>query len=577
MPARLPTTLIVLACLLAGGGSVRAEGPLFAPPAAAPPLAPHAAPPDGVRVAWARGVSSPGQPVVGRYGLFAPPPLTHVDLPVSFQPGPDPTPGQDEQQSTAKTAKPAPLPEVQHAPIVASPGVCEAECRTGDFSADAFFAPYDACSELQTYNGKKEVDTQRPLVELGIPFYQGGPHPAASELLGPTNLVQQKFYVYGDYRVGMTQADLGATEETTLAHRLNLELDYWITSTERVHAFVGPFQEDARFMRVVDGKYFEELDFFQADTDTLFFEGDLGAMIGGYRGEYASFDMPVTMGLVPLLFQNGVWALDAIVGGAVTIPARNSATLDWSNFDVTFFGGVDRISSGAFGFDDDAAALIGATTFIDVRSGYLELGYAFVDDQEGAGRSYHNMGVSYTRRYANLVSNSVRLIANVGQDTGSDRQTADGVLLLVENSFLTANPYNVIPYVNFFAGFDRPQPLARAGAFGGVLFNTGILFQADQLTSYPTLEPSGNNTYGAAAGIDFLSPAFNQQLILEVAVLGTMGERIDRVAPGDQVGLGMRWQKQLTTAHLLRADAMVGVLEDSEEIAGARIEYRWKF
>lgn len=524
-----------------------------------------------VKVAWTRGVSAPGQPVVGRFGFFSPPPLPDVALPETSYGAPDP------KENAATTWDKRTLPEVAHHPVHASPGVYETPCDTGDFSADAFFAPYDACRELETYNGKREVDTQRPLIEWGIPYYSNGPLEPASELLGPTNLLQQKFYVYGDYRVGMTQAELGDTEETTLAHRINLELDYWITSTERVHAFVGPFQEDARFMRVVDGKYFEELDFFQADTDTLFFEGDLGAMLGGYRGEYAPFDMPVTAGLVPLLFQNGVWALDAIVGGAVTIPARNSATLDWSNFDVTFFTGFDRISTGALNFQDDAAALVGATTFIDVRGGYVEVGYGFVDDQKGGGRSYHNLGVSYTRRYANLLSNSVRLIMNMGQDTGAEQQTADGVLVLVENSFLTQNPYNVIPYINFFAGFDRPQPLARAGAFGGVLFNTGILFQADALTSYPTLDPFANNTYGASVGVDFLAPMFNQQLILEAAVLRAMEDQASRAVRGDQVGVAMRWQKQLTTAHLIRADAMVGLLDNSEDIAGARVEYRWKF
>lgn len=566
-----PLPLLLVCCLLAATGMVRADEALFGPPVAAA-ASPSAPPREPVRVAATCGVSAPGQPMVGRFGFFPPPPLPDVHLPITSQDCPQP-PADDKK----KNDKPAPLPEVVHPPIKASPGVCEAPCDTGDFSADAFFAPYDPCGELNIYNGKTFVDVQRPLIEWGIPYYDNGPLEPASELLGPTNLLQQKFYVYGDYRVGMTQAELVGSEETSLAHRLNLELDYWITSTERVHAFVGPFQEDARFMRVVDGEYFEELDFFQADTDTLFFEGDLGAMIGGYRGEYSPFDLPVTAGLVPLLFQNGVWALDAIVGGAVTIPARNSPTLDWSNFDVTFFTGFDRISTGAFDFQDDAAALIGATTFIDVRGGYLELGYGFVDDQKGGGRSYHNLAVSYTRRYANLVSNSVRVILNAGQDTGADRQTADGVLLLVENSFLTKNPYNVIPYINFFAGFDRPQPLARAGAFGGVLFNTGILFQADQLTSYPTLDPFANNTYGASVGVDFLAPRFNQQLILEAAVLRAMEEQANRSVRGDQVGVAMRWQKQLTTSHLIRADAMVGLLDNSEDIAGARVEYRWKF
>ena len=245
---------------------------------------------------------------------------------------------------------------------------------------------------------------------------------------------------------------------------------------------------------------------------------------------------------------------------------------------MTFFAGIDQISSGAFNFDDDAAALVGATTFIESRGGYFEIGYGHVSDQEGGGRSYHNLGISYTRRYLGAVSNSVRVIVNTGQDpSGGARQTADGVLLLVENSLISANPYNVVPYLNFFAGFDRPQPLARAGAFGGTLFNTGILFQGDQLTSYPTLDATGNNTVGAALGVDLLSPAFNQQVIVEVAALHVLGSAASRVAAGDQVGAAVRWQKQLDTSHLIRADAMIGLLDNSNDIAGARVEYRWKF
>jgi hypothetical protein len=135
----------------------------------------------------------------------------------------------------------------------------------------------------------------------------------------------------------------------------------------------------------------------------------------------------------------------------------------------------------------------------------------------------------------------------------------------------------VIPYVNFFAGFDRPQPAARAAAFGGVLFNTGILFQTDALTGYPTLDATGNDTFGAAMGVDLLSPDFDQQLIVEVAALGVRGDAATRSAAGDQFGIGARYQLPLTNAHLLRFDAMHGWLDNSRDISGARAEFRWKF
>jgi hypothetical protein len=441
--------------------------------------------------------------------------------------------------------------------------------------------PYNACAEQGIYGGKYLNPVQRPLVEWGMPFYDTGPVPPPSTRCGETNPSLPRFYLYGDYRAAVAYNDQNGGDKGVLAHRINLEWDLWLTSTERFHMSTGPFQEGNDFMRVEfddgDAEFFNELDFFDEETDALFFEGDLGYMLGGWRGRYAAIDVPVAVGLIPLLFQNGVWMEDAIVGVAATIPARNSPWLDWSNYDVTFFAGFDQVTSPAFDDNNTAANVVGTTTFIEARGGYFEIGYAFLDDTASAGRSYHNVGISYTRRYLNLVSNSMRVIVNAGQDGPEDSRTADGVLLLAENSFLTRWPYNVIPYLNLFAGFDDPQSVARAGAAGGVLRNTGILFESDNLTGYPTLDATGNETYGAAVGIDLLAPDFSHQLILEAAVLQAFGDPAFRNAPGDQYGVGARYQVPISHATLLRFDVMHGWFDNADDATGARAEFRWKF
>ena len=451
-----------------------------------------------------------------------------------------------------------------------------------DFSQNPFCdQPYNTCDEIGIYGDKHMNCTQRPLIELGMPLYLGGPVPPPNCNCGPTNPSLPRFYLYGDYRAAAAYNDQGLQDKGVLANRLNLEWDLWLTSTERFHMSTGPMQRDNDFQRIEfnngHSKFFNEMDFFDADTDTLFFEGDLGYMIGGWTGHYAAFDMPVTAGLIPLVFQNGVWMNDAIVGAAATIPARNSAWLDWSNFDVTFFAGFDQVTSPAFDEDQSAAHVVGVTTFIDAYGGYVELGYAFLDDTAAGGRSYNNVGLSFTRRYLNLVSNSSRIIVNSGQNGPVDDRTAQGVLLISENSFLTRWPYNVIPYINHWIGFDSPQSVARSGAAGGVLFNEGILFETDNLTGYPTLDATANNTYGMAIGIDLLSPEFNHQLIFETAMLGVRGNEATRNAPGGQFGVGMRYQVNLTNATLLRFDVMHGRLDDAPDVTGARAEYRWKF
>lgn len=521
--------------------------------------------PPPMRVAWDGCAESSFKPGVGRYGLF-PPPALPADGPTNdcWSPYCD-----------------APLPEDHafHAPPCTDPRAEFMGYNEGDFSPDPHYkcAPPCPAAEESIYGGKYLNPVQLPWVEWGIPFYGNGPMPPPQDCLGPTNLVQQKFYVYGDWRFGVANNKLPDDTANVLATRLNLELDYAITATERFHAFLSPFQEGNEFLQFRDGDFLERLDFFDPGTDAIFFEGDFGQILGGLEGTYAPFDLPFAVGLIPMLLQNGVWMQDTMWGFAVSTTANNSPQLDISNYDVTFFAGFDEISTDAFPGEAAAGALMGITTFIEARGGYFELGYAYVEDTHGIGRSYNNIGASYTRRYLNLVSNSVRIIGNAGQDGPSEDRTANGVLLLMENSFLTPKPYNVIPYVNFFAGFGDPQPVARAAVFGGVLFNTGILFQSDALTGYPTLDATGNNTYGAAMGLDLLGPDFDHQLIVETAVLQVMGDPADRDAPGNQYGVGMRYQIPISNATLIRADAMYGFLEDSNDISGARVEFRWKF
>jgi hypothetical protein len=502
--------------------------------------------------------------------LFCPPPCAGCD------------PCESGGWGRAPGEPPAANPETPgHQPCI-DPRAQLTTYSNGDFSPDAFFdQPYNSCDELGVYGNKYLNPTQRPLIEWGFPLYDTGPVPAPSLNCGPTNPSLPRFYLYGDYRAAAAYNDQNGNAQGVLANRLNLEWDLWLTSTERFHMFTGPLQDGNDFQRVTidngDYEYFDEFDFFDADTDTAFFEGDFGYMLGGWTGKYAQFDLPVTAGLIPLVFQNGVWMEDAIVGVATTIPARNSPTLDWSNYDITFFAGFDRVTSPAFEDSQAAANVFGVTTMIEAKGGYIEVGYAFLDDTANQGRSYNNVGVSYTRRYLNLLSNSMRVIGNTGQNGPTDDRTANGVLLISENSFLTPWPYNVIPYINTWTGFDNPQSVARAGAAGGVLRNTGILFESDNLTNYPTLDATGANTYGAAFGLDLLSREFTHQLILEAAVLQVFGDADLRNAPGDQYGIGARYQVPISNATLLRFDAMHGFFDDAPNVTGARAEFRWKF
>jgi hypothetical protein len=438
---------------------------------------------------------------------------------------------------------------------------------------------YQPCLDANTYFGKYLVPTQRPWVEWWRPFYTGGMYAPAIPVFSDVNPLTPHFLVYGDYRAAVGVHRNQGQPVRSVANRLNLDFDLRLTGTERIHAFMGPLDHNNRFTRLDfsdsrDIEFEEELD---AQLDTVFFEGDLGAMTGGVIGRDAPFDLPITLGRVPLLYQNGIWMEDAIDGVAIAFPWRHQPDFNWSNYEVSLFAGFNQVTSAAFANNQQAAEVFGSAWFIEAYGGYIEADYAYLNDRDGLGRSYHNTAFAYTRRYWQRLSNSIRLLGNAGQAGPRVDRTADGLLLLSENSLVSSSPSTVVPYWNSFIGYGRPQSVARAAASGGILRNTGINFESDALTDYPTLDATASNAYGGAVGINLLSADFRRQFVVEFATLDTYGDDALSTAPGAQYAFGTRWQKALSNWTLVRLDGMVGWLDNAPDIFGTRAEFRWKF
>jgi hypothetical protein len=299
--------------------------------------------------------------------------------------------------------------------------------------------------------------------------------------------------------------------------------------------------------------------------------------MGSFRGEDARRDLPFTFGLIPLVYQNGIWMEDAIAGLAFAFPWKHSLPLNWSNFDATFFAGFNQVTSLALDNANDNGRIFGTAWFIDAYRGYIEADYAYIQDVVDVERSHHNLGLAYTRRYFDRVSNSVRIITNMGQSGPEFDRTADGTLLLSENSLITSQPGTVVPYANFFYGTGTPQSAARGANSGGILRNTGINFETDLLTFYPTLNPTGSNSYGMATGVNLMTADFRRQLVLEFAALDRFGVDTRFAPPGAQYAVGARFQQALTNWTLIRMDIMSGFLDQAPDIYGSRFEFRWKF
>jgi hypothetical protein len=457
----------------------------------------------------------------------------------------------------------------------------------GSFIPDPVYPePYDAQAQLDIY-GKKHPNlnpTREPAIEAGIRMYDRGAYtPRPTWLFGAKDPMSVGFMAYGDLRAAAASYDSGTNgkKQSTIATRLNLDMDLQLTATERIHAFTRPLDKNGvSFTRydisgAVEDKFTHNFDF---DIDTLFFEGDFGQITGGLRGQPTKFDLPIAFGRLPFVTQNGVWMEDAFDGAAVSITAKNIPRLDVSNTDLTFFAAYRQVTTAAaIGSENGVFGLAG---FADWLKGYVEYGYGYLK-ADNDDLSYHNVTAAYTRRYKGRLSNSVRLIGNFGQKgvPGGDK-TADGLLVLVENSLTphylpwsAANQLNFVPYLNLFAGFNSPQSLARGADSGGVLRNTGLGFESDGMTGYPTLDATAHDTYGGSLGLEYLF-----DLARQIVVEGSMVQRRSgSPLPGNEYSVGVRYQQPISPDLIIRFDAMKGWLQGQKDIYGVRAELRLKF
>jgi hypothetical protein len=451
------------------------------------------------------------------------------------------------------------------------------------------YGGYDSKSQVDIYGAKKAVEPARPL-ELGRQQYTAGEYAPSGTLFGELNPLLPGLSIYGDWRTAVAYNSNAGKDIAQVATRINIDVDFKLTGTERIHAFFTPLQKNAKFTRcefgggAADGKCTLE---FDPLPQTLFFEGDVGSIASGITGTEASFDLPFTVGLFPLFLQNGIWANDAILGGAVSLTAKNSKRLGLANYDVTVFAAFDQVdNAGILGAANRKANLVGVTTFIDAFGGYVEAGYAAIQAQENAvlngvqvnavaGEVTHFLTAAYTRRIANTLSNTTRVFANFG-----DGKNSEGYAIISENSIVTSLPSTLLPYANFFIGYGNPQSLVD-GNNAGILKNVGINFETDALTGFPKLNDTGSNTYGGAVGIQYLFD-FDQQLVFEVAAVQPFDSKLPgaagTVAVQPQYGFGVRYQIALDRAWLFRADATYQILEGgAADNFGVRTELRRKF
>jgi len=110
-----------------------------------------------------------------------------------------------------------------------------------------------------------------------------------------------------------------------------------------------------------------------------------------------------------------------------------------------------------------------------------------------------------------------------------------------------------------------------------VLVNTGINFQSDGVTGYPTLDATAKKSVGGALGVEYLFD-LSRQIVVETAALGHTGTASTL---GNQYAVGASYQQPIPqlVGWIVRLDGMRGWLEGhgQKNIYGVRLELRRKF
>ncbi|MBT5911596.1 MAG: hypothetical protein HOH59_02230, partial [Rhodospirillaceae bacterium] len=73
--------------------------------------------------------------------------------------------------------------------------------------------------------------------------------------------------------------------------------------------------------------------------------------------------------------------------------------------------------------------------------------------------------------------------------------------------------------------------------------------------------------------------SLNRQVVFEIASTQMLnGDDVPgRATVGDQYAVGARFQQPISATWIVRADAMVGRLQNTDDVAGMRFELRKKF
>ena len=406
----------------------------------------------------------------------------------------------------------------------------------------------------------------KPLLELGDPFLGTGTLQSGFEL--PTGAVwQPSLLVFGTFRSALQNFDDGDISRFEWANRLDLFANLQLSGTERLVIGMRPVDEDGQFSGYQFHPESGASEYFNAELQTFFFEGDFGEIFPNLDpGDSRSFDLGFSVGRQPLSYQEGMLIDDDMQALGLTrntlLPQSGS---DWQ---LTLLWSWDEINRGNNRKDQgsDLFALLFAGDFPH-RSINADLVYVDSDQSNGDGLY---LGLASVQRLGHF-NTALRVLGSKALDDESS-WVGDGTLLFGEVSWTPAWSHDLV-YVNGFWGIDDFTSAARGPDRGGPLGRVGILFAAVGLGQYQSpLDNRPKDAFGGAIGYQHFMDHTRRQLTIE---LGTRFN--DNSQPGNELAIGARFQQALGRRFVLQLDGFVGDNDHGDFIWGARTEMRVRF
>lgn len=393
----------------------------------------------------------------------------------------------------------------------------------------------------------------------------------------PTGAVwRPSLWVFGTYRTGLQYFDDHAgTRVSEWAQRLDLFGQLNLSGTERILVGLRPFDEEVGPRRVFtsyDLRGGDAIDGWNADVQTLFFEGDFGEIFPGLDPYDTRFlDYGFSVGRQPLLAQQGLLINEDMLD-AVTV-TRN--TLSGHGVLNTRISGVyawNRINRS----DNDRhpdAQLIALLTETDLALSTVNADVAYVNS-DTPGASLVAFGVSAIQRiagYHQTYNTSFHFLASFPTD-GETPAAGQGELLFSQISWTPHHSEDLV-YLNGFWAIDQFSSAARGPLAGGPLGQTGILFTATGLGRFGApLSNAAEEVVGASLGYQMFFDETRQQVIFEIGGRKDTNDRDDGA-----IATGLRYQRAIGQHWILILDGFVAKRESFGVSPGARIELLAKF